>query len=98
MPLAPPMDRVEKIPEPVSEPEEQSIAAASYGKDLTNLTKMRKNVYIEDAQGALLGIPSDLMRGKESIYTVIVKKNRLRGLGVLLVIIALLMAVSGVLR
>jgi hypothetical protein len=90
-PFAPLVDRVEKTPEPVSEPEEQSIAAAKS-------VDLRKNVYIGNAQDALLGIPSELMRGNESIYNVIVKKNRLRGLGVLLVLIALLMAVFGVLR
>jgi len=91
MPFAPVVDRiVEKIPEPVSEPggKEQNMHAAT----------IEKNTYIQDAQDALLGIPSELMRGNESVYHVIRKRNRLRGLGVLLVLIALLVAVSGVLR
>lgn len=90
MPLATIVDREEKIPEPVSEPgkKEQNMHAAT----------IENNMYIQDAQDALLGIPSELMRGNESVYQVIRKGNRLRGLGVLLVIIALLVAVSGVLR
>jgi hypothetical protein len=56
------------------------------------------NIYMDDARDALLGIPSELMRGNESVYNVIVKKNRLRGLGVLLVIIALIAGVLGLVR
>lgn len=89
MPFAPVADMGKKDPEPVSEPETTKyMHAAAIGK----------NIYMEDARNALLEIPSELMRGKESLYDIIVKKNRLRGLGVLLVIIALFVAVSGVLR
>ena len=93
MPFAPLVDRVKKMPEPVSEPEEESEKKYMHAANIP-----RKNIYIDDAREALVGIPSELMRDKETIYNVIVKKNRLRGLGVLLVLIALLMAVFGVLR
>ena len=52
--------------------------------------------FIEDAREALVGIPADAVSGRGSLYEVLTKNNRLRGLGVLLIVLALFVGVFGV--
>jgi hypothetical protein len=52
--------------------------------------------FIEDAREALVGIPADAVSGRGSLYEILTKNNRLRGLGVLLIVLALFVGVFGV--
>lgn len=54
--------------------------------------------YFESAREALIGIPADLLAGRGTVYDVFTKNNRLRGLGLVFVCIALLLAFSQLLR
>jgi hypothetical protein len=51
-----------------------------------------------DAHDAVFGIARDVMSGNGSLYEVVSKNNRLRGLGVLLVILSILAAIFDILR
>jgi hypothetical protein len=49
---------------------------------------------LETARDALVGIPADLLAGRGSLQEIFTKSNRLRGLGIILVLIAVFVAVS----
>ncbi len=51
-----------------------------------------------DAREAVVGIPADLIAGRGTVYEIVTRNNRLRGIGIVLVIIALFAAVSGLFR
>ena len=51
-----------------------------------------------EATEALLGIPAELASGRGSAYDIVTRGNRLRGLGIILVCIALFAAVLGLMR
>ena len=71
-------------------------------EDQTNQSKVGQSVgyisYVDDAKEAVLGIPADITTGREPLYDVVTKKNRLRGIGFLLVFIAVILAVLGLVR
>jgi hypothetical protein len=49
---------------------------------------------LETAREALVGIPADLLAGRGSLQEIFTKDNRLRGLGIILVLVAVFAAVS----
>lgn len=49
---------------------------------------------LETAREALVGIPADLLAGRGSLQEIFTKGNRLRGLGIILVLVAVFAAVS----
>ena len=49
---------------------------------------------LETAREALVGIPADLLAGRGSLQEIFTKGNRLRGLGIMLVLVAVFAAVS----
>ena len=51
-----------------------------------------------DAHDAVFGIARDVMSGNGTLYEVVSRNNRLRGLGVLLVILSILAAIFDILR
>lgn len=51
-----------------------------------------------DAREAVVGIPADLIAGRGTMYKIVTRNNRLRGIGIVLVLIALIAAVSGLFR
>jgi hypothetical protein len=51
-----------------------------------------------EASEALLGIPAELASGRGSVYDIVTRGNRLRGLGIILVCIALCAAILGLMR
>ena len=53
---------------------------------------------MDDAREALVGIPGDLLAGRGSLFDVATRNNRLRGLGIILVLIALCAAVFELFR
>lgn len=53
---------------------------------------------LEDAREALVGIPADFLAQRGTVYEIITRQNRLRGLGVILILIALAITVSGILH
>lgn len=76
-----PLDKIEK-----KEEKKESIAEAAQVVSI-----------FESSRDALVGIPSDLLAGRGSLMEIFTKNNRLRGLGVILVLIAVFVAVSGLL-
>ena len=85
------------IPPIVPDREPSSLEVAAQPIESKNYAPPSQ-VYIDSTRDALVGIPDDLMAGRGSLYEVFTKNHRLRGLGVLLVVIALFVAVSGLLR
>jgi hypothetical protein len=49
---------------------------------------------LENARDALVGIPADLLAGRGSLQEIFTKGNRLRGLGIIFVLVAVFVAVS----
>lgn len=65
----------------------------------TPTTAEPQESFLDNAREALLGIPSDLMSGTGgTLYEVFTRRHRLRGLGVILVLVALLAALGALLR
>jgi hypothetical protein len=62
------------------------------------VSERRPMVAMDDAREALVGIPGDLLAGRGSLYDVATRNNRLRGLGIILVLIALCAAVFELFR
>lgn len=50
-------------------------------------------VSLSEAREALVGIPADLLTGRGTPYEIFTQNNRLRGIGVLLIVAALFVAV-----
>ena len=53
--------------------------------------------FLRDAREALVGIPADFLAKRATVYDIITKQNRLRGIGVILIAIALVLAISNIL-
>jgi len=53
--------------------------------------------FLQDAREALVGIPADFLARRGTLYAIITKQNRLRGLGVVLIAIALVLSISSIL-
>lgn len=53
---------------------------------------------VTEAHEALMGIPADITSGRGTMYEIVTRGNRLRGIGFILVIIALIAAVFGLMR
>lgn len=53
---------------------------------------------VESAREALVGIPTDFLAQRGTVYEMVTKNNRLRGLGFILVSIALVLALTGILH
>lgn len=53
---------------------------------------------LADAREALVGIPTDFAANNGTVYEILTRNNRLRGLGTLLVLIAIFAAVSEILH
>ena len=51
-----------------------------------------------DAREAVVGIPADLLAGRGTMYEIFTRNNRLRGIGIVLVLIALFAAMAGLFR
>lgn len=51
-----------------------------------------------NAREAIVGIPADLAAGRGSLYEVFTRNDRLRGLGVLFLVVGLLIAIAGLFR
>ena len=77
---------------PVKIPEKDSV-----NKEFA-LQEVNPVVSLGEAREALIGIPSDLLAGRGSLYQIITRNNRLRGIGIVLVIVALTAAVLGLFR
>jgi len=77
---------------PVKIPEKDSV-----NKEFA-LQEENPVVSLGEAREALIGIPSDLLAGRGSLYQIITRNNRLRGIGIVLVIVALTAAVLGLFR
>lgn len=53
---------------------------------------------LTDAKEALVGIPSDFTSNNGTVYEILTRNNRLRGLGTILVLIAIFAAISEILH
>lgn len=81
----------------MKEPEErieQTVQAEAAAKTL----ETKSMSLLETARNSLVGIPSDLVSGRGTLQEIFTKENRLRGLGIILVLIAVFVAVSGLIR
>jgi hypothetical protein len=72
------------------------------GKKAPTVTQPRRDdmtamQFLQDAREALVGIPADFLARRGTLYQIITKQNRLRGLGVLLIAIALVLSLSNIL-
>lgn len=78
---------------------ETKSVAANESTENKSVDKLKNystvNMYITDAKEALTGIPADLLSGTGTLIETFTKNNRLRGLGVILVLFAVLFAVLG---
>ena len=52
----------------------------------------------DNAREALVGVPADLLAGRGTLYDIVTRNNRLRGLGIILVFIAIFAAVFELFR
>ena len=91
--LAPVLDRLPPLP-PVDAP------APALVPSVTPVPPERFNPVdsLGDAREAVVGIPADLIAGRGTMYEIVTRNNRLRGIGIVLVLIALFAAVSGLFR
>lgn len=52
--------------------------------------------FFQDAREALVGIPADMLAKQGTMYDIVTTKNRLRGIGVVLIVIALVLAITDI--
>lgn len=64
-------------------------AEASARAKRSSLAGMTPRILAEDMREALVGIPLDVWNGSSSLYDVLVRRDRLRGLGLLVCLLSL---------
>lgn len=78
---------------PAAPPEKPSVTNVPMPEERPNVTSLAT-----EAHEALLGIPADITSGRGTMYEIVTRGNRLRGLGFILVCFALFAALLGLLR
>lgn len=77
-----------------TQPEEKSKKEVKGEKNQLQRVQRMDMSLLEQARDALVGIPADLLAGRGSLQEIFTKGNRLRGLGIILVLVAVFAAVS----
>jgi hypothetical protein len=79
---------------PAAEPAAAGAAVQPQTEETSIKMDISSSSFLDSAREALMGIPADLLAGRGSLYEVFTRNNRLRGLGVILILVSLIVSMS----